>query len=358
MQAVTTTPTSPVVPQAAEKKKTGFIVGPVYDSLFFIFSPLLALFIGMAISGSPLSENEVVLWGKKSSVTNIFIGAFIFAHLVIVFFRSHANQNIFKLYPVRFTVVPVVLLVAMMLSRWVLISVAVLAIWWDVYHSSLQTFGLGRIYDARAGNDPGAGRRLDYILNLLLYAGPILGGAVLVEHIDSFNKFSEFGEIFLTRVPAYAESNHRYLTWGVLAGGGAFLCYYLYAYWRMAQRGHRVSLQKVLLYASTGACSIYTWGFDTFGEAFFIMNFFHAFQYFALVWWSEKKTMLNLFHLGNIPWGKPVALVLFLGLGLGYGTWAEVSENQSSFALAVVLVVSIMHFWYDGFIWSVRRKQI
>ena len=357
MQAAPSTATADV-PQVVVQKKSGFIVNPAYDCIFFIFSPLLALFMGMAISGTPLSENKVVVWGHDGSVTNIFIGAFIFAHLVIVFFRSHGNQNIFKLYPVRFTVVPIALLVAMVMSRWVLISVSVLAIWWDVYHSSLQTFGLGRIYDMRAGNDPQAGRRLDFLLNLLLYAGPIFAGAVLVDHIESFTKFSEFGDVFLTHIPAYAENNQRYLTWGVLGFGGAFLCYYLYANWRLVQQGHQISTQKVLLYAATGACSIYSWGFNTFGEAFFIMNFFHAFQYFALVWWSEKKTMLNLFHLGSIRWGKPIALVLFLVLGLGYGLWAEVSENQSTFALSVVLVVSIMHFWYDGFIWSVRKKQI
>jgi hypothetical protein len=27
-------------------------------------------------------------------------------------------------------------------------------------------------------------------------------------------------------------------------------------------------------------------------------------------------------------------------------------------ALAVTLVVSLMHFWYDGFVWSARRKQV
>ena len=97
------------VPRVVGQKKSRYIVHPAYDSIFFIFSPLLALFMGMAISGTPLSEDKVVVWGHDGSVTNIFIGSFIFAHLVVVFFRSHANQNIFKLYPFRFTLVPVAL---------------------------------------------------------------------------------------------------------------------------------------------------------------------------------------------------------------------------------------------------------
>src|SRR6185503_17866381 len=350
MHAIATAPTAIETPKAVAAKKSAFIVNPLYDAVFFIFSPLLALAIGIAISGSRISEDHVVVWGHSGSITNLFITSFIFAHLVIVFFRSHANQNIFKLHPIRFTVVPVVLFIAVLSSKWILVSVALLAVWWDVYHSSLQTFGLGRIYDVRRGNNAVAGRRLDWILNILFYTGPILAGVSLMDHLEPFDSFSEFGAVFLTSVPAYAESHQRWLTRGVMAVGFPFLVYYLYAYWRLYRQGYQVSPQKVLLYVSTAACSIYTWGFNTFGEAFFIMNFFHALQYFALVWWSEQKTMLNLFRLGNIRWGKPIAFVLFLLLGFGYGLWAEVSEKQSKFVLCVALVVSIMHFWYDGFI--------
>lgn len=358
MQAISSAASSSEIPKVEVRKKSSFIVNPVYDGIFFIFSPLIALGIGMFISSSRISEDHVSLWGHSGSITNVFIGSFIFAHLVIVFFRSHANQNIFKLYPIRFTVVPIALFLAMVFSRWALVTVGVVAVWWDVYHSSLQTFGLGRIYDVRRGNNPTVGRQLDWFLNLLLYVGPILAGVSLMSHMDSFERFSEFGLVFLSSMPAYAASNQRWMAWGTLAVGIPFLGYYLYSYWRLYQQGYQVSLQKVLLYVSTAACSIYTWGFNTFGEAFFIMNFFHAFQYFALVWWSEQKTMIKLFRLGTIPWGKPIALILFLLLGLGYGLWAEVSQEQNTITFSLILVVTIMHFWYDGFIWSVRKKQI
>ena len=61
--------------------------------------------------------------------------------------------------------------------------VGVLAVWWDVYHSSLQTFGFGRIYDAKVKNNPTTGRRLDYWMNLFLYLGPVLAGAHFADHI-------------------------------------------------------------------------------------------------------------------------------------------------------------------------------
>jgi hypothetical protein len=357
---------SPAAPPSADSSsdskpragRSAYIVNPFFDGVFFIFAPLIALALGVAISDTPWSQNEVSVLGHRGSITNIFVGSFIAAHLVIVFFRSHGNRNIFRLYPIRFTLVPLALFALVLLSKWALVTVTVLAVWWDVYHSSLQTFGLGRIYDARRGNDPAIGRRLDYWLNLLLYAGPILGGVALMDHVDSFEKFSQVGAMFLAAVPAQAASHARWLTIGVLAVGVPFLIGYVAAYWRLHRRGYEVSFQKVILYASTGACSIYTWGFNTFGEAFFIMNFFHAWQYFALVWWTEQQNMTRLFRLGGLTWGKPLALALYVALALGYGFWAEVSARQNDLVLAIVLVVSIMHFWYDGFIWSVRKKQV
>jgi hypothetical protein len=38
--------------------------------------------------------------------------------------------------------------------------------------------------------------------------------------------------------------------------------------------------------------------------------------------------------------------------------WAEFVSSAQRFALGVTLVVSLMHFWYDGFIWSVRRREV
>jgi hypothetical protein len=355
IQSQTAPPAPASEPRGARSR---YIANATFDGVFFLGAPLIALTLGIAIAGTSWSRNEVSVLGHRGSITNIFVGAFIAAHLVIVFFRSHGNRDIFRLYPIRFTLVPLALFAAVLLSKWALVTVTVLAVWWDVYHSSLQTFGLGRIYDARRGNDPATGRRLDFWLNLLLYAGPILGGVALMDHVDSFEKFSEVGALFLTAVPAQAESHARWLTAGVLAAGVPFLVYYVMAYWRLHRRGYDVSFQKVLLYAATGACSIYTWGFNTFGEAFFIMNFFHAWQYFALVWWTEKRNMTSLFRLGGLAWGKPLALALYVALALGYGFWAEVSARQNDLVLAVVLVVSIMHFWYDGFIWSVRKRQV
>ena len=342
-------------PQAGAKKHT-YIAGPVYDIVFFICAPLIALALGVAISGTPFTERKLDVLGKHSSLASILIGTFIMAHLVVVIFRSHFNRQIFRQFPIRFTVVPVALFAAMTWSTWVAVCVSVLATWWDVYHSSLQTFGLGRIYDMKCGNSALVGRRLDKWLNLLLYVGPILAGATLMDHVDDFREFEDVGSAFFTAIPGLVASNRAYLTWGVLAVGIPFLIYYVASYWRLHRQGYHVSVQKVALLVSTGLCSIYTWGFNSFGEAFFIMNFFHALQYFAIVWWMEKKNLVAALGIQSSAWGKPLALAMLLLFGFGYGFWAEMSDETNTAAVNLIMVIAIMHFWYDGFIWSVRAK--
>ncbi len=342
----------------AAKQPSRYIVGPVYDWLLFLLPPVIALALGLLISGTAFADNEFDFYGYDVSWSSLLIGVFIHAHLVIVFFRSHGNPRIRALYPFRFLAVPVLLYAAMMSSMWVLISVSVLTTFWDVYHSGLQTFGFARIYDRKCGNDPNAGRTLDWCLNNLLYAGPILAGATMIDHFEDLEKFEDLGTTFFSAVPAFMESHQRYYARALLAFGTLFLLYYVFAQWRLHRRGHEISRLKVYLLASTGLCSIYSWGFNSWGEAFFIMNFFHALQYFGLVWATEKRNLMRLFRVEGLRLGKPIALALFLGLACAYGVWVEALDAGIEWLWSVTLVVSIMHFWYDGFIWSVRKRQV
>ena len=148
-----------------------------------------------------------------------------------------------------------------------------------------------------------------------------------------------------------------YAKW-VIAGAVFFIAYYVIANIRLVMAGRRVSLQKVFLLSTTAGVSIYTWGFNTWGEAFLIMNFFHALQYFGIVWASEKKSLRRLFRLENLRGGLVLAWWAFLGLTFAYGIAVEAfADGRSRLWWSVTIVVSLMHFWYDGFIWSVRKAK-
>lgn len=341
---------------SAEPRRSPYLVSPAYDWAFFLLPPLASLLLGIAVSGTAFSDGVLRIGERDSSLAKLLIGTLIHAHLVAVLIRSHGNPEIRRRHPLRFLLVPVLLFAVIRASPWIAITATIVATWWDVWHSGAQTFGFGRIYDRNAGNPPDAGRRLDYWLNQLLYLGPVLGGVTLLDHLLQFEHFQDLGTTLFGAVPVYAARWQRTLTAILLSAGTLFLIYYVLAYVRLHQKGYRVSLPKVFLLVSTGACSIYTWGLNSWGEAFFIMNLFHAVQYLALVWAREKEQLgRRLGPIGRRPW---LLCAIYLGAVLGYGVCAELLNPDLTTLWVVTLVVSLLHFWYDGFIWSVRARQI
>jgi hypothetical protein len=240
----------------------------------------------------------------------------------------------------------------------------VLAGLWDVYHSSMQNFGLGRIYDARRGNDAKAGRMLDMLLNHLLYIGPIIGGLSLMATLRDFKMFLDVGWTGPVRLATWMQTNQPTLRAIIVAAGAVYLIYYVYRYWQMQRSGYRVSRQKIVLIVSVAVSSVWAWGFLPPIEAAFVANLYHAFQYFAIVWWIEKGNMKRVFRLASVPGGSALALLAFLAVVFTHGMFSKYASNEYmlhgglNWAAAAALVCSLMHFWYDGFIWSVRRKEV
>jgi len=340
------------------KPRSPYLVGVAYDWAFFLLPPLVGLVLGILIAGTPFTDELVLIDDQETTLAAVCIGSLIHAHLVAVIFRSHGNAQILRLYPIRFLVVPPLLWIAIVSSTWLAITATVVVTFWDVWHSGAQTFGFARIYDRNAGNPPELGRRLDYWLNQLLYAGPILAGATMMDHVEVFESYQDVGATFFASIPAYASGSSRTLTYVVVAAGTIFVGFYLAYYAQLRRRGYRVPLLKVYLLATTGLCSIYSWGFNTWGEAFFIMNFFHAVQYLALVWATERRTIIERFRLAGRRRAGALAALLFFGSVFAYGIWAELLDADLESLWAATIVVSLMHFWYDGFVWSVRRQQV
>ncbi len=356
----------PTAPSAAPSIKSGFIIGPWADAILIIGAPILALLIAAPLYVLPASQFDVATRTKTLDLRQVLITVFINAHLFLVFFRSHANQNIFQLYPLRFTVVPLSLFLLGAFSPAALIVLGMATVWWDVYHSSLQTFGFGRIYDAKQKNDAQAGRSLDYWMNLLVYTGPVLAGAHFIDHLAITTETMrhipvESGtlmELFAQRTPDFLKQHQGTMAAIILAVGVPFVLYYLYSYYRLAQQGYRVSWQKVWLMIITSTVSIYCWGFRSFIDAFWVMNFFHALQYFAIVIFTEKRNLARFFRIEWFAYGWALAAFWVISVSLLYGLWAGYCAEEDGWSMSLVVTTSIMHFWYDGFIWSVNKKQV
>jgi hypothetical protein len=355
---VSTTVTTPLsIPRAAPR--AGYIAWPAFDWAFFILSPVLSLVIAEGIARWAFAFERTTFLGGEDTRIAFFGSLWTHAHLFAVVFRSHVNQDIFRKHRLRFTLVPLVVFLGIWVSQWALVTAAFLTAIWDVYHSSMQNFGLCRIYDAKAGNPPERGRMLDVWINHCIYIGPILGGLSLVKTLEGLGGYESVGWGAPTQALAWIAAHHGEIRLVVLGVGAAFVAFYVAAWIRLVRAGHRLPIQKVALLLSVAVTSIWAWGFLPPLEAFFVANLFHAVQYFAIVWWFERRTLRRTLRLGEGPTAALLIFAIFASVVAGAGLFYEAAlHNNVRWMLSAALVISLMHFWYDSFIWSVRRSEV
>jgi len=331
------------------------IIGPRRDALLFWGAPLLAFLLvqawlrGWDLLAPPLVAAPMVvgMFGAISVLT--------WAHLIAVVPRAYLNSDVFAAYRLRLIIVPVLLIALLLSSPTALIVATVLAVFWDVHHSAMQNFGFARIYDMKAGNSPQQLRTTDLRLNWALYVGPIAAGTVLATHTDRLLTFD--GTVFqtLTSVPGILAADHQGIRIAAIALYALVIGWTAIDYGRAMRAGYRLPVHKLATMVITGVVSILAWGFSPPLIALAAVNLYHAVQYFALVWAKEGGHMAGMLGRG----GKRYAALLFFAgsivFGLGY---AAAGAGSIKIFLAPFVACSLLHFWLDSFVWSVRKRQV
>ena len=339
------------------------IGGPRFDALLLWGCPLasaLLVWFWLAAAGMFAAPTRELV------VTALSVGVVIltFAHLIAVVPRAYMNREVFETHRRRLIWVPILLIAALLASPALLLLAGVVAVFWDVHHSAMQTFGLARIYDMKAGNPPLELRRADLRLNWVLYVGPIAAGASLMQHLTYLDGLQPLGWSALTALPSLAQSHAGGVRNVAVAAWILCLIWAAWDYRAAMARGYRLPVHKAALVGSTAFVSVAAWGFATPVAAFAIVNLFHAVQYFALVWLKEGgRIEAGTARLtGGGGERAPVAqrwtaLLLFLALclafGIAYHLWRDARWLAGPF-----IACSLLHFWFDSFVWSVRRKQV
>ncbi len=341
-----------------------YIHSPFYDWFWFVLSPLWAIGFGWLMTRS-LFQGEFSIFSASSTVAFFFYLSLTQAHLMITVFRTHLNNQVLQRFFWRLTIVPMVVWFAAVNSTWAFALLFALTVVWDVYHSSMQVFGFGRIYDRKAGNNPADGRTADYLLCVLMYTGPVLAGALLMDHLLMMEHFSDLQDIDLFGVllsgPSLAQLPEKITSFQgdirtvVLIVGMAIIGLYGTVYLRLRKKGYVMPPQKMAMYLSTSIASIFAWGFNSFAMGFLIANVFHAVQYFALVWSLEQQSIGKVFGAGNSVHAVVLRLALFVCVPLMLGLVSFTIE--SNYLAALMVTVALMHFWWDGFVWSVQSNK-
>ncbi len=344
--------------------KNWYIYGHRSDLAFIILCPLIAFLI-VALICEPRGENYIY-----SDLTPIWFAVcasvLTHAHVLLVFTRSHLNLSVFKRYKYRFTLIPVILLIAMWLSPLLFGLMGIIGVYWDEWHSLMQTFGFGRIYDGKKGNDALTGRKLD--MGMAFVVG-LLPNIILLTYLPETQVNGALVEYL--EMPIMAVKKHGWLITSariplILLGVG-YTLYYTYSYRRLIKNGYQYSKAKFFLFFVTGITTVLIASFYTIADGVFFGNIYHALQYIYVVYASEKSNLTEMavkkeegklrlqkndHRIGILIFFLLIIPTIFVFAGLRQLT------QKMEYVAAFWLLTSLMHFWFDGFIWSVRRQDI
>jgi hypothetical protein len=329
------------------------------DLLLFVATPLLIVPLVFLLQ-SP--------WvGVEAETIGILVFSFgALGHHLPGMIRAYGDRDLFRRFRARFIVAPVVLVaVAIAVAQYHLHTLTLVILIWGCWHGLMQVYGFVRIYDAKVGFNSPVTAYWDWLLLACWFS---------TAQVFSDSKMADFLELWyqsggLLIPPTFVHA----LRWvsmavsiGVLIG---FLANHLMQTYQARTHNRPAPNSVKLLLLASG---ISFWWFamvyvenPILGVAFF--EIFHDVQYLAIVWLYNCRRvnatpdlgafMKFLFRRG------PGMLSLYVGLVFAYGLYGFY-HNRSPYddalqrtLLGLVWASTILHYYYDGFIWKVREKS-
>lgn len=332
-------------------------INSAFDLLFIIGAPVIA-FTAVSLVSYPRSITGQILFDPQTPEWFIaFSSVITHTHVMMVFARSHANQKVFRRFPIRFILIPILVMIAFSYSPFMAGFMAIVALYWDEWHTLMQTFGFSRIYDSKLGNDPKLGRKLDigicFVLGLLPH---MLLLTYLPENVRTEGLYQVLNMDFDT-AEKYGKYIHS-LRYPLMVFGAGYILFYLYSYRKLIKNGYKVSRGKIALLGATGTTAILIASFYSIADAGHFMNIYHSLQYLFIVCVLEAPIISGRIQLSKVNKKLIVTVCGLVMLSVAFVAGVARLLEQFAFLGNFWLLSSLLHFWYDGFIWSVSNKDV
>src|SRR5881409_821152 len=158
--------TVPAVPKAAPKKAL-WILNSWRDLILYVGTPLLLV---------PMFALAQARWSAQDIY--VFVAAFgAMGHHLPGMIRAYGDRALFERFRWRFIIAPIFLLaICVGFYFWDIKTnpVVMIVFLWGVWHGMMQTYGFGRIYDAKTGSFAALTRRLDFATCGIWFAAAVL----------------------------------------------------------------------------------------------------------------------------------------------------------------------------------------
>src|ERR1700719_2284315 len=342
--------TVPPVPTTVPKRNI-WILDSWRDLILYVGTPLLII---------PLFTLAQARWSAQEIY--LFVAAFgAMGHHLPGMIRAYGDRALFERFRWRFIIAPIFLLaICVGFYFWDIKTnpVVMIVFLWGVWHGMMQTYGFGRIYDAKTGSFAALTRRLDFATcGIWFAAGVILSPARMTDTLEGF---------YGCGLPFIPPGGIHALQQTLLFAAVAVSILWLANYGRMWVGGTRQNPVKLALFIT----SVTFWWYCNNGVAnilagIALFEVFHDVQYLSLVWIYNRNREEKDSSIGGFMrfiFRRSGSLIgLYVGLVFAYGSIGYLNSHIGMEALTrlltgVVAASGLLHFYYDGFIWKVREK--
>jgi hypothetical protein len=374
MDAAAGTPLAPAALGRSRRPTQHWVLSPLQDGLFIVAAPALALGAALLAFG----------WLGAAAATSLILlthVVFTVAHHLPTFIRVYGDVELFRRYRWSFLLAPVVpLAFAGAALAWInarglpldtFLYLYIMLALWDPWHFLRQHYGFMRIYDRHNAAPRKLAARMDLALTVawfvfvMLASGEWLAG--MLEELNTRVQVPLALTLPLGLLPQLT----------ALAQDAAFLTTAAYAVYLVmcVRRGWHVSLAKITLAAVTFGVMFVSYAPNawmagiapgwTFKVGFAVIGIVHMTQYLAIVWRYNRGLAANQrarrgwFAALHARGGWLIAAV-YVAVCLGYGAVVtQVHDDRwiMSVALALGFTSTLLHYYFDGFIWKVRHAQ-
>ena len=366
---------APAHASAAVKRVQNWILDPVQDALFIVAAPLFIL----ALALITFARLGAVKGTSLIIVTHV---VFTVAHHMPTFIRIYGDVDLFRRFKWSFILGPLIpfgtalgVLAYINFKHYPIENfyylLIILALW-DPWHFLMQHYGFMRIYDRPNAAPKQLAAPMDLWLCASWFAYIMLASGGWVPEIlhDLYTK-ARLPVIFAVPMGALPVLERTALGVALITTVvyGAYLLYC----WR---RGYFISGAKLVLFLITFGVMGLTYTPNawilrmapgwTFKAGFAVLGIVHVTQYMAIVWrynrslaTRQERARPGVFRSLYARGGWLVAGG-YVAFCLAYGeVLTTVHDNRwlMSLLLATGFTSTLMHYYFDGFIWKVRHQQ-
>ena len=341
--------TVPPVPAAVPKRNL-WILNSWRDLILYVATPLLLV---------PMFALAQARWSAQDIY--VFVAAFgAMGHHLPGMIRAYGDRALFERFRWRFILAPVFLLaVCVAFYWWDLKGIILVLFFWGVWHGMMQTYGFCRIYDAKLGSFAPLTRRLDFALCGIWFATAVILSAPRMA--DTLEAFYASGGPNIQ--PWVLHGVQNTVWWAAVGVSILFLLNFGWM-WRHGKRPNPVKV--ALLVTSIGFWWYCNMGVANILAGIALFEVFHDVQYLSLVWIYNRNRVEKDSSIGGFMrfiFRRSGSLIgLYIGLVFAYGSLSYFNsrleiETIKRILTGVVAASSLLHFYYDGFIWKVRERS-